>query len=652
MKQKTYHFLNCLIVALMVVFVSCNDRDDSVGPQIPDTPGGSKEWEKVDFPTAIIGQLPSDDFGKALGERFISGASLSGASVAVFTGESLQNASIAELKAFYNSGKMLVVVNPLPTTDEILKEHLGATYSPYCDQKDVLIYAFNNQDRHFLIFDNQDIEKAETDIEETDVSSLIGKYDENESEDADAALVDEDEEIHQHDHDYYHSRLQPFIDWLNKNVEKHSRYFSSISSTRSGDGYNASYNIDTNSVEVSALFPISLHHQIDKATGSSADYLNKDSDVQFTYNIYPLYVHKISGRTESAAGDYYIVEGTMTVHNGKLWDPYKKSHGGCNNRVIGYYMTKAISLVELLDKDDTKDLQNSMLWKLVAISDAEPPVSENHLSNLKFYREPVPQTYVGSTTYTDGVTYGMNLSIGGKYSQAEGFGGEVNGGFSAEWSNTISQTLPDVTTQRHTDGSARVKYVYNIENIHSDRNWGDWDKKYPLLSRSDFSVKQSWIWKIPAGQHGVDENKATSFLMKISFKGYFGTYNWWRGASWSNSKTFSSMLGIAALEIAPPSRQPFGVLAIKNAADETIANISIKNTSNNDKYSIPSSYSHNEVARIKLPAAKYEVSYDVVNPPTHEKVSSWKMDSVEIKMGENEDASTTTVSTVNFKEKK
>ena len=224
----------------------------------------------------------------------------------------------------------------------------------------------------------------------------------------------------------------------------------------------------------------------------------------------------------------------------------------------------------------------------------------------------------------------------------------MNGGFSAEWSNTISQTLPDVTTQRHTDGNARVKYVYNIENINSDRSWGDWDKKYPLLSRSDFSVKQSWIWKIPAGQHGVDEKKENSFYMKISFKGYFGTYNWWRGASWSKAKTFSSKLGVAALQIAAPSRKPFGVLAVKNAANETIANIHAYNSSSKTTFTIPGSYSFNEVARIKLPADSYTVTYDVVDPITHAIISSWEMTGVEIKMGENEEASTTLVSTVNF----
>ena len=427
MKQKPYFILSYIIFALVSSLISCNDPYDLKDPTNPDTPDSPNKWERVTIPTSIVGQLPSDDFGKALAERFVAGASLADASIAVFTGQSLQSASATELKDFYDAGKMVIVVNPVPSTDEILKENLGATYSPYCDQTDVLIYAFNNHDRHFLIFDDQDIEKEETEIEETDVSSLIGKYDEGEPENSEdnseGEVSDDIEAIHEHNHDYYHKRLQPFIDWVKNNVETPSRLLLSYSSTRSGDGYNAAYNIDTNSVEVSALFPIELHNKIDKATWSDADYLNKDSDVQFTYYIYPLYVHKISGRTEGVAGDYYIVEGTMTVHNGKLWGPYQKSHGGCNNRVVGYYMTKAISLVELLDEDDTKDLKNSNEWKKIAVSDDEPPVSNKHLNSLKFYREPVPQTYIGSTTYTDGVTYGMNISIGGKYSQAEGFGG-------------------------------------------------------------------------------------------------------------------------------------------------------------------------------------------------------------------------------------
>lgn len=150
-------------------------------------------------------------------------------------------------------------------------------------------------------------------------------------------------------------------------------------------------------------------------------------NTNITYNaqIYPLYLHSVQTEN-SAAGDYYIVEGTITAHNGDVWTPKQFSHGGTNNRVVGYFMKELKYKVELIDKNG------------------------KHLQNINFYREPIPTTTVQSTSYSKGFTADFNMTLSGNYSKGSPEVG-LEAGFNLSWSSTVEQTLDDVLTQRFTD---------------------------------------------------------------------------------------------------------------------------------------------------------------------------------------------------------
>jgi hypothetical protein len=292
--------------------------------------------------------------------------------------------------------------------------------------------------------------------------------------------------------------------------------------------------------------------------------------------------------------------------------------------MVGYYMRWLNIEFQLLNKDGTA------------------------IKELQFYGDPIPQTTMGSTTYTDTESYGFNLagSVKGGNSGVSG-GGTV--GFSAQWSTTISQNFPDVTTQRYTDGSgAKLKYSYTVQNINSDNNWGNWDRKYPLLSRSDFTAQQAWIWKVPAGDGtGVGDNTTTSFKMSVKVNASYGVHSWWRGAAWSRNPCFNVAMETEEFDINPPSRKPFGVVGVKNAGTSTVANIVLRNNGNNDVSSISGSYNQNEIARTKVESGTYTITYDLYNPDTNKKLSSWKIQNVKVELAGTEEESTTNVSTVN-----
>lgn len=645
-----YFFLNVLLlVALMNFSAGCQDSNTD-GPNPPVDPDSPVELTRVELPTAVIGGFPAGDLGEALAYRFPIVSELNSSDIAIFSGSTLKSAPVASLKEFYDRGGLVLVVNPDSDTDEVLENDLGAGYSPYCDQTNVLVYAFNKFDSHLMIFEDEELPREETDIEETDISGLVGIPDSGEPLD-DSDTIDEDEaEAHEHGLNYYQCRLESLVNWIYDNLPDSSA--NEVESTRSEDGYDSKYNINLGVISLNASFPVKLHNKIDKATGSKPDYLDKDGDVSVNLEIHPLYIHNIPGQTEAQAGDYYFVTSTVTMHNRDLWDPKKFQHGGCNNRVIGYYMRQANVLFELMDKNNIDKLKKSSDWLRIAVSDQIPPNSEDHLSGVSFYGStPIPNTYQGSTTYSESTNFGFEVTLSGKANTDKGAEVALEAGFSASWSKSFSQTLPDVVIQKNTDGSARVGYQYNIQNIRNQRKWGDWEKRYPSLCRADLTGTSFWIWRIPYGQHGVEENSNAKFFIKASFKGFYETFNWWRGASWDRTKQFHSDLGVAAFEIAPPSRRPFGVLALKNAADETIANIRMTNRSTGKEAFIPGSYSYNEIARIKLETGTYHLEYDVLDAKTHKILSTWYMNDVKIKMGVNEQASTTLVSTVNFDRK-
>lgn len=50
---------------------------------------------------------------------------------------------------------------------------------------------------------------------------------------------------------------------------------------------------------------------------SKADKLTRSGTIDVAYSVYPLYSFQANG---SSAGDYYIVEGTFTVHNDQMYN--------------------------------------------------------------------------------------------------------------------------------------------------------------------------------------------------------------------------------------------------------------------------------------------------------------------------------------------
>ncbi len=627
--MKLARLLSVLFIGVYgIVVVGCKDD----GPGNGNGQGGSsappqEERQKLVGNVAFLSQITS---GTELGEAIIgvcaNVSQLENAQIAFVTGGDLESLPKGELLDFYNKGGLITVVNPDANTDDFLIEELKGGYSPITDNIGALLFAFNNRDQFFIILKNgvECVPNQEVvPVDEEVLNGLIGKTDEDESKINDEEIKSESEiTAHEHDDYYYYMKLEDFIEWVNENYDDRGLKLNAKFATRVANSYNPSVDISRNYFEISYTMPVSLHNKIDQATWSDPDRLDYDTNITYNAQIYPVYLHSLETEN-SAAGDYYIVEGTITAHNGDIWHPKQCSHGGTNNRVVGYFM---------------KDLR----YKVELVGDDGKP-----LGKLNFYRDPIPTTTVQSTSYSSGFSADFNMALSGK--AAKGSSPEIglDAGFNLSWSSSVEQTLDDVLTQRFTDMNKGVEYLYTVCNINSDRNWGDWNRKYPLLSRSDFSAPSAWIWKVPNNTNGVGENSTKSFSLKLTISATYGSYNWWRGASWDSTKEFSVGPETKTIPIAAPSRESFGVIALQNAGTLTVGNMVVYNM-DNQQVNIQGSINKSQTAKKKLKAGTYYIEYDLIDPDADNKlVSRWKISDVEVKMGNDEESSTTTVSTVN-----
>lgn len=629
------------VISVVVVGFGMSACNDDVKPSVPDIPGQEtieSEWTTASARVSFLSQVDDGDFNVALRECFPNVSDLSGASVAVVSGNGLKGAIGLGLKEFYDRGGLVVVTNPNDDTDDIVEEFFADGYCPLVDSTDAILFAFNNRDKYYTIATGSEVTEGGT-TNETDqalLDELIGKADEEETPGWEEDTINEDEaEAHEHNEDYFHQRMESFVNWVNRIYDASGPVNEPVMAlSRGSDSYDPRVNISNDYVEVYHSFPVSLHNRIDKGTRSKEDRLDCDTDIEYNYRIYPLYLFSSNGG--DAPGDYYIVEGSVTAHNGRVWNPYNKGHGGCNDRVVGYYMKSLTSKYELVKRSGD---------------------SYDTLDGLRFYHDPTPGTTMGSTTYTSGFTAEFNGSLSGSYGQSAGFGGQLSLGFACQWSKSTSQTLADVMTELTTESSDKsITYRHTVQNIHNKRNWGKWDRDYPLLSRNDMTCNNAWVWKVPYGKNGVSDNVSTSFSVRISMSAKYGAFNWWRGASWDNEQTFDVKAQSCVVEIKAPNRSRFGVFALRNASSKTVAHINIwkQEDAVDGEYpadkihaTIPSSYNSNEVAKWKLREGQYHIEFDIVDPNDGNKVvSRWKYDNVKVTMGRDEYSATTEVSTV------
>lgn len=528
---------------------------------------------------------------------------------------------LEDIADFYDRGGLIVCF--FPSLKDILPESVGYTDLEGWDE---LLWAGNNRDDSFYMLNDPD------EITVTDENGVEEKH----------ALVK--------DQDYWKVRLDPLVDWIDYYKQEAD---NSPARTRAGESSELptfdklTVNMRNGAKRFECNFPFTLYHQIDKATGSDPDVLNKNGSVSLRFEVMPMYVGEVNG---DEAGDYYAVRSTVIPHNDAVWGPFVGKHGWTRNRVYGYWF-------------------NTMDYKFTL---SDPDANAKTAEGLRFAELPFPENSISSRNNKNGFKFGVNGSVaGGPEISSEGVKGKIEArvGFSAEWSDEVSYTLKNIDYARNTS-SNWVNYHWHSNNVKLDDDMDDYEKYYPSDVHQEFNASNVWLWHVPAGSAGVKDESKKHFALAAYVKLNYSSWYHWRGTATFNGNRrnwdvdFSrecvvtkgqiqgnfSESGWAGcvFDLPVPNRSKWGLISLKNASNYTMRSVKIYASgeeSKEPKATISNTYKSQELAQTAVGEGTYTVTFELINPDNNQVLKKGTLKDVKVKMGKNKEDATTSIST-------
>lgn len=352
--------------------------------------------------------------------------------------------------------------------------------------------------------------------------------------------------------------------------------------------------------------------------------MTKSSTIDLSYNIYPLY----SFEGSNTQGDFYVVEGTITVHNAGMYNgKWIKKHGGVRAHLCAYYMYGFQIETQLVDDHG------------VAIPDVSFPAGAT----------PVPESTIGSTSYTSGFTWGLNGSFTGGVSSGKP-AATGTFGFSLSWNNSETRQISDLSiTKSGSNGS--VIHTLDLKNLPT--KYSKRDDDIPSIAIGDLTLHQTWVWYIPST---TDYSTETfNMRVKISKAAYYAWHWYMAGGGDFDLRTFNATgdfdftVGLTA-----PSRVPTGQLTVVNSSQthHYVEDIKIWNWNSENSYDTDPDYTITQTiisssgsgttegssASIWLPVGKYHIEATRYNLDTEgnrtDQMTVETIDSREISLAE------------------
>lgn len=551
--------------------VSCSDEPDvEPGEEIEIVePGGvtMPSEERIAMPVAIVGGGGSA-LDAALARRCTSRGELTlGSTGVVIVGCDDMEANTDAIVAAYDNGAIIVVTNP---DDELVASWCRSADIPYIgdgdnsDGDDHLLYCFNNRNDFYFLDD----------------------------------FVDD---LPDPDHD---RALNSFTTWVNTHSREAVRPAMAAMRAFGSRGGDIDIAKTFAAQTVTHAYSIGIKDgELAHVALSKADRLTKSSTIDVAYRIYPLY----SFRENATFGDFYIVQSSVTVHNGDMFEgQWTKKHGGVHARLGGFYMSKF-----KLDATFQKVTSSTKGGK---VSDV---YSDFDGVNYPAGATPVPESSVGATTYQSGFSWGLNASVSGGF-QGKTPTGQIALGGNVGWSNSESRTISDLTIEKNAPGN-RVGYVFTVNNL-PHTSGGSKHTDIPQIAKSDFTMYQTWVWHVSSTKN----NDTDTFGMKVSADVEYKGYHWYSSAADFSVKTFGDALPAGSrtfpVKFLPPNRVPYGQLVLVNTSKshQYLHSVRIwKSTNSTDKpdYTIGQTIASSQgssstavnSASLALPVGKYRI---------------------------------------------
>ena len=600
------------------VFTAC--KDDENTPQETQTKPAEqtevwKTCEKLTFISGLEGEDPV--FQKVIRQRFPNQTgSLSEAEIA-FVSHATAAAHLSELKDFYKRGGLIVMMRPDDHQfdllgDDYLSEDDDEDFSDN-DQLNELFFAYNKDEKHYTMYKTPKFDG----VYDVEVPQYID-YDQNE--------------------DYLQTRLDSFIDFIEE-IEQQTRSMG----TRSGDDM-------TLAVEDGYFFTKDIPLQLYNFIADEDWVWHKASSITIKYWVSSAYLLKCNGMDK--AGDYYLVKSEIIPHIRPLWEVKACDQLASQCRIYAYWF-------------DNMEVYYYLCYDNDII-----------VNNVVYYKHPVPENENTQYSYSKGFSWGINGSIGGEVGGSEGRKGQGSVGFSLQWESSTSYTVPSIKYTLDTQ-TTNPHFTYTAKNVTlTDADITDTsktDENFPEILHTEFSAKTAWMWHVRP-QNGVADNANTRFKLYVWVKPQVASWYHWRGALEydSNKRTYdcyhkegdsgpwATKDPFCHGELLPaPNRTSWGILKIKNAANNTMANIKVYNQDDYKAYkkngskikevaTIPSSYNVNETAETKLTEGTYAITFQTIDPNRNNKeLADWEYEEISIHQGKDASSATTEISTVN-----
>lgn len=313
--------------------------------------------------------------------------------------------------------------------------------------------------------------------------------------------------------------------------------------------------------------------------------MSGNATVNMTYNITPLYLH--ASQDNPRSGDYYIIEGTISISSDEMYKGLQKLKWGNKDRhstsVLGFYLNNFDFDVSVNAVDDMS-------------------------KSVEFSEVPYPMTTENAKTYTSGISWNLNGCISGGKS---GIGGTVETG--VNFKNSESYALNDVTIRNcYNMQKGIVNYKIQINNLPKS-----WDEKPPQVSIKTYDFHFTWVWRIP---HTKTNDTSTRYKMTVKLNNLtYQTNN-------ANSKTPSSLASKSltrVFDLPLPNRVPTGAVVLRNDQKMNMNDIVYTNVDSRKEYcdSTFSAYGISEAYKRHLPEGRYALRF--------------KLDGVEYKSNKN-----------------
>lgn len=594
MKQKSLWMLAILFVCcISFVFSSCSD-DDDLSPVNPPSPPSEEPIDPVQCMAKVdLGDISvlPEELQTALRKRFPNLTSTGDADICF-----CKTSDTEEYANQLEKGTTTIVAMPGNGGDMSNIINMAGGVVPEKTILPIMFYATQKWGQHYVMLDGG----VPSDLKTTEEKVL-----------------------------FYERRIVPLVHWLNK-VEEYKnkrrlREEAALNDQTPYDYDDLIANIEDDGLYMTYNFPFSQSFYVDWDDGYS---LNASSSVDMGLRVYPLYKQSCHG---DKSGDYYVVTTEITPYNQNMWKPYSDDCGifGIDTfHMIGYWFNNMHTAIKLADKDG------------------------NEPSGIIYYTLPIPENAMDSHQYSQGTS----TTVGGSATAGFASGaptGALGLSFSHTVSSTVSYSMDDIEYTLNSS-TREVCYDYEAKNVNvydSD----DYDTYWPKNCRTQWTVRQAWVWFVPRGASGVDDNKDTAFQILINGNMQISSYWYvwhWSGDFGGYEDDFTPLkIENQAWELPAPNRNSWGLTSIKSEyTNAVMVNIKYYITNKEEEGPVAVdelSYHQNDFALMGLPEGSYTIIYETKDPNTGEHMNYWKFENVVVKQGRDKDEATTALSSVN-----